>query len=167
MGPLNKSGIGVILAFAVLALWPVSHRTLTPKILVGAPRVIDGDTLALGDQRIRLAGIDAPERAQSCALADGRDWRCGAEATSALVRFLAGRPIACEARGHDPYDRVVALCRADGSDLGAWMVRSGWAVADHGTAFGYTEAENNARFLRLGLWAGPFERPADWRRDHR
>ena len=50
----------------------------------GAVQVTDGDTLRIGDSRIRLHGIDAPERAQSCDGADGQSYRCGEEATAAL-----------------------------------------------------------------------------------
>lgn len=157
----RKSGVGVILAFALLALWPVSH----PPV-VGAARVIDGDTLEIAGDRYRLYGLDAPERGQLCRMPDGRNWPCGQEAGAALDRFIAARPVACTVRDRDSYGRWVAICRVDGADIGGWMVRGGWAVADHSIADGYTGAEGAARFLRFGLWAGAFDPPSEWRRTH-
>lgn len=47
----------------------------------GPARVIDGDTIVVAGERIRLHGIDAPESNKMCSNADGTDWRCGEEAT--------------------------------------------------------------------------------------
>ncbi|MBM3524397.1 MAG: thermonuclease family protein, partial [Alphaproteobacteria bacterium] len=63
---------------------------------------------------------------------------------------------------------TLAQCRLpNGSDLGTAMVRSGWAVAYHGDGGeDYRAAESDAARRRVGLWAGAFERPEAWRRDH-
>jgi endonuclease YncB( thermonuclease family) len=52
--------------------------------LSGVPRIIDGDTIRIGNTRIRLHGIDAPEARQTCTIADGTEWRCGQEATNGI-----------------------------------------------------------------------------------
>ena len=97
--------------------------------LSGSARVIDGDTLEIhGGTRIRLYGIDAPESAQCCRDA-GRSWPCGREASRALSQRLAGRPVVCEERDRDRYGRSVAVCRAGGEDVNAWMAASSWAFA--------------------------------------
>jgi hypothetical protein len=44
-------------------------------------RVIDGDTLVIGEQHYRLDGIGAPEARQDCNAVNGRQWRCGDKAT--------------------------------------------------------------------------------------
>lgn len=83
--------------------------------ITGQARVIDGDTLEIDGQRIRLHGIDAPENRQLCRR-DGEFWWCGEDATSALKAFLGSRPVSCEELGRDRYRRVVAKCAVDGAD---------------------------------------------------
>ncbi len=51
--------------------------------ITGPARIIDGDTIDIAGERIRLHGIDAPESGQTC-VADGVTWPCGQSATAAL-----------------------------------------------------------------------------------
>lgn len=132
--------------------------------LAGYPTVIDGDTLRLNGHRIRIVGIDAPERHQTCTDASGHPWACGRAATQRLSALISGGRVECTVRGRDRYGRTLAACAAGSvSDLGVAMVREGYAV-DYG---GYLLAETGARLRQRGLWAGDFERPQDWRRRHR
>lgn len=71
----------------------------------GAARVVDGDTLVIGDTRVRLLGIDAPEMAQSCTAAGGGGggtYACGVAAKEALDAKIdpsrRGRSPPCRAR---------------------------------------------------------------------
>ena len=96
--------------------------------IAGQSRVIDGDTLEVAGQRIRLHGIDAPESHQLCRR-NGESWRCGKDATSALKAFLGSRPVSCEEFDRDRYRRIVARCAVEKADIGEWMVSQGWAVA--------------------------------------
>jgi endonuclease YncB( thermonuclease family) len=133
--------------------------------LTGPARVLDGDSLALAGEQIRLFGIDAPEGRQACRDGAGRRYACGRVAARALAAATAGRTVACTRLERDRYDRQVALCAADGRDLGEAMVRAGLAVELPEYSQGrYTAAEHEARAARRGLWAGTFERPAEWRR---
>lgn len=132
----------------------------------GAVRVVDGDTLNIGKARIRLYGIDAPERAQRCTK-QGRSYLCGREATLALRRMVGNaRPI-CTERDRDSYGRSVAICTVAGRDLGQAMVVAGWAVAYSRYARDYEGAEARARAARAGMWEGSFERPDRYRAEHR
>lgn len=131
--------------------------------LSGAARVIDGDTLDLGGVRVRLSGIDAPEKAQTCQRADGRAWACGAEATAALRRLAEGQPMTCEVEDRDRYGRAVSRCQVGGADVGRAMVRSGLALAYRRYSTRYVGDEADARRREAGLWAGAFESPSDWR----
>ena len=145
-----------ILAFA-LALLPV------PALadIAGVAVVIDGATLEIRGQRIRLRGIDAPDGRQLCRL-DGAPWRCGIDAANALAGKIDRRPVACRERDRD--GRMVATCTVAGEDLGEWMVANGWAVAHHLYSYEYSRAEHRAKTARRGIWAGEFDMPWQWRR---
>lgn len=126
--------------------------------LSGRVRVVDGDTLALGSTRIRLADIDAPERTQTCG-EPAAPWPCGAEAEARLAA-LAGANVSCQPEDRDRWGRIVAVCTTGGTDLGAAMVRQGLALSTG--RYGAIEAE--ARAAGRGIWAGPFVTPAQWRK---
>ncbi|WP_435167663.1 thermonuclease family protein [Falsirhodobacter sp. 1013] len=139
----------------------------TPReTMAGGARIIDGDTLDLDGNRIRLFGIDAPERAQTCRRAN-HDWNCGTEATAALVRAIGDRKLTCEKRDVDRYDRIVAVCHAGDVELNTWMVRNGWALAyrQYGGEI-YGANERAAKADKAGVWSGQFENPWEWRRLH-
>ena len=151
-----------LIAFALaLLLSPMALADIT-----GQARVIDGDTLDIDGQRIRLHGIDAPETKQLCRR-DGERWRCGKDATNALKTFLGSRPVSCEERDRDRYRRVVAKCSVDGVDIGEWMVSQGWGVAYYLYSYDYSRAEQRAKSARRGMWAVEFEKPWEWRRKAR
>ncbi len=134
--------------------------------IIGKPRVIDGDTIEVADQRIRLHGIDAPESRQLCHR-DGKPWRCGGDATSALTEMIGRRPVNCEELDRDRYKRIVAKCAVEGVDLGEWMVSQGWAVAYYLYSYEYSRAEQRAKSARRGIWAGEFDKPWEWRKQQR
>lgn len=136
--------------------------------LVGIPSVVDGDTIEIHGQRIRLNGMDAPESAQICAIASGKKYRCGQQASLVLADFLdAHRPTSCIGVDRDRYRRMVAVCTAAGVDIGEWMVRQGYALdwPKYSAGF-YVGAEQEARTAKRGLWAGSFDKPWNWRRQH-
>ena len=109
------------------SLCSFSAFPVTPQVS-GVASVLDGDTLKIGVERIRLQGIDMPESRQICR-AGGETWRCGASATWALLERLAGRLVAGAERDRDRYGRIVAVCRLAGEALKAWMVESAPATA--------------------------------------
>lgn len=132
-------------------------------VLGGAASVIDGDTLEIGSQRIRLHGIDSPESGQSCADAGGQDYRCGQRAALALSDRIGRAPLICDQSDTDRHGRAIAICFRDGVDLNAWMVREGHAVAWRKYSTDYLGEEALARAEGRGIWAGTFAMPWDWR----
>ena len=112
--------------------------------------------------RVRLHGIDAPERDQDCRDANGKTYSCGRAAMRALSAAVAGRSVTCTPVEVDQYNRDVAVCTVDDVDLGEAMVRGGHALdyARHSRGR-YAAAEREARAARRGLWAGTFETPGD------
>ncbi len=134
--------------------------------VVGRASVIDGDTIEIHSQRIRLHGIDAPESGQLC-LASNERYRCGKKAALALDDKIAGRPVSCEQKDRDRYGRIVAVCRLAGEDLNGWLVAEGWALAYRQYSTDYVDEEASAKAEGKGVWRGTFVPPWDWRRGQR
>ena len=131
--------------------------------IVGRAWVVDGDTIHVGGLRIRLEDIDAPERDQTCTDPAGKAWPCGVAATRHLRERIAGQSLTCAPRARDRYGRVIAGCTlSDGSDLNAWLVRQGWALAS-GFSRAYASEEAEAKAQKRGIWAGSFVAPREWR----
>ncbi len=125
--------------------------TLTGK----AGRVVDGDTLYVldanyKDHKIRLAGIDAPERRQAYGLASRKH----------LASIVAGQQVTVEYQKRDRYGRIVGKVLHDGIDVCLEQVKAGFAwhykKYQHEQSAEdrelYADAENKARNERLGLW---------------
>ena len=134
--------------------------------IIGIASVIDGDTLEIRGQRIRLHGIDAPESGQLCEK-DGKQYRCGQQAALILSDKIRRATIRCEQRDIDRYERIVAVCQLGDVDLNAWMVQEGWAIAYRQYSRDYIDEENTARIGGVGIWAGRFIAPSRWRRGER
>lgn len=132
-------------------------------MIEGSARVIDGDTLDINGTRIRLYGIDAPERKQTCKRTDGQPWQCGAGATAKIRQLVAGGTVGCEVRDRDRYGRSVCICRVGGADIGSEMVRAGLALAYRRYSSRYVGDEAYAERHKAGIWAGTFETPWEWR----
>jgi len=136
--------------FVVLSL-AVSADSLTGKVV----RITDGDTLYVLDanyqqHKIRLAGIDAPERKQAYGLASRKH----------LLSIVAGKQVTIEYQKRDRYGRIVGKVLLDGIDACLEQVKTGFAW--HYKKYQheqspedqrlYAEAEIRAREGRLGLW---------------
>jgi endonuclease YncB( thermonuclease family) len=140
----------LILAVALIA-GAASADTLSGRVV----RVVDGDTLVLllasqQQERIRLAGIDCPERGQAF----------GKQAKERLSDLAAGRSVTVDWHKRDRYGRVVGRVLDSGQDLNLALVRDGMCwwyrkYADeqsHRDQRLYREAEEAARAGRRGLW---------------
>ncbi|MCH8113334.1 MAG: thermonuclease family protein [Proteobacteria bacterium] len=140
----------------------------TPALadVTGVARVIDGDSLELAGERIRLHGIDAPESRQSC-LIDSRRWQCGIYAAKILADFINNRPVTCDDLGRDRYERIIARCTVADDDIGSWMVSEELALAYRRYSLDYLEEEADAQAARRGIWATEFVKPWEWRRGKR
>jgi endonuclease YncB( thermonuclease family) len=132
--------------------------------IIGRARIVDGDTISINGVQIRLEGIDAPETAQTCVGAKGDTWQCGITGTQRLAGLVKGERVICDKSGHDRYNRTLAYCRLEnGTELNAWMVRQGFALAFVRYSSKYVNEEKEAREANRGLWAGTFQAPWDWR----
>ena len=137
----------------------------------GNAKVVDGDTIVIKNLRIRLFGIDAPEKNQICKI-NSKAYNCGKSSTEALERFIDGHRVLCTWKNLDVYGRPLAFCsvsRIDGSTifLNGMMVTTGNAVAYKKYSKKYLDAEKSARENREGIWQGEFDMPWDWRRKYK
>lgn len=156
----------IVTACAVVAVFSISTTSVHAKEITGRASVVDGDTIEIAGTRIRFNGVDAPESTQRCDDAAGKPYRCGRTSALALDAFLAkSRPTKCTATGKS-YDRIVATCwRADGQDVGGWLVRNGHAVDWPKYSKGrYAADQRNAESGRKGIWSGSFQAPCAVRR---
>lgn len=148
---------GLLVALlAATAAWFESNNAV---LISAAPRVVDGDSLEMNGEKIRLVGIDAPELNQICQISQV-DYSCGQRARDYLRSLIRNvEKVDCVGEGDDKYGRLLAECFAGKISLNAKMVRDGWAISYGG--FGWVE--RTARKEKLGLWAGEFDNPSDWR----
>ena len=137
----------LLITIVLLSGWPASAQT-----------VVDGDTIKLNGTTWRLWGIDAPEGNQWCG-----HYPAGARATQMLEQLMRGKSIDCEERGTDQYGRIIGLCRANGDDLGATMVRLGMAWAFVRYSRDYVEQEEKAKANKLGVHAHQCVPAWEWR----
>jgi endonuclease YncB( thermonuclease family) len=144
--------------------WLIILALLLPLPAAAQQRVVDGDTLKIDGERIRLYGIDAPELHQAC---DNGQWRPGPMARDALAALIGSQPVACWPITHDRYGRTVARCFAGGQDLGALMVSSGWAWAYVHYSLDYLAQENAAASEGLGVHGHNCQRPDEYRHGSR
>lgn len=155
--------ITAVLAATILALQLTFTGTVAAQVS-GRAVPIDGDTIEIAGEHVRLHGIDAPESDQECADAAGVVYPCGARATQALRVLIDGQTVTCQQTDTDRYGRVVAVCHRGDLDLNAAMVREGWAVAFVEYATDYVAEEAEAKSARRGIWGGKFILPAAYRR---
>lgn len=137
---------------------PASRSASLPIVERGHAHVIDGDTLVLSGRRVRLKAMDAPELVQTCiphehksypsgSTSSPPDAACGIAARDELQRLvdLAGGVIECRGKNEDRYGRLVAYCSSNGHDLGAALVRQGFALAYPQYGRDYVDLEDEAK----------------------
>ncbi|MFT5511089.1 MAG: endonuclease YncB(thermonuclease family) [Hyphomicrobiaceae bacterium] len=159
-GRLGRSIIVIVLLVATFLA--TLDWTGTPASIDGSAEARDGDSLVIGRHRVRLVGIDAPERDQTCSRGRKR-WACGREAGRHLSRLIGNHDVNCMIEKRDRFQRLLAHCRVSERDLNRSMVRDGMALS-----FGrrYRREEAAARKEKLGLWSGTFQRPQLWRKQN-
>lgn len=148
-------------AFALLA-----SKAIAADAITGTAHVIDSDTLLVGEARIRLHGIDAPEALQTCMTARGGNWNCGADALGVLFDLVNGNSVTCAPRGRtDKYRRIIAVCVTGAREINAALVCRGmaWAYREYSTD--YVAHEEHAKRRRIGVWQADSTPPWIYRKE--
>jgi endonuclease YncB( thermonuclease family) len=137
------------------------------ETIVGQASVIDGDTLEIHGQRIRILDIDTPEAAQLCQDKIGADYRCGQKAALALYGWIGDQTVICETTKLDLYRRLLARCSVQGQDVATWLAENGLGVPYRDCRCEVVrDAASRAKAAKVGLWAGKFDLPWVWRESH-
>ena len=162
--------ISICLIFFFLTYKDVKSEEL--RIISGIAKVIDGDTIKIKDNKIRLMGIDAPEKKQQCQkpwlsisfVTFSKNYPCGKISAQRLKKRIDDKLITCKSSGKDRYKRFIAECFKGKRNINAFMVLNGYAVAYRKYSSKFITHEKSAKKEKLGLWAGTFEMPWEWRK---
>src|SRR5271169_5266478 len=96
--------------FAVLLL-VLLPATADAADISGIPKIREGDSIQIGNTRIRLGGIDAPASDQLCLNNAGERWTCGAAARDELIKHADNKTWTCHVRqAADRRGRIIARC---------------------------------------------------------
>ena len=138
---------------------------LTNNLFASHVTVIDGDTIKLGDVKIRFSGIDAPEINQTCVASEGKV-ACGKISRDILLTKVTNNKIRCTDEGKDFYGRVLGECFVNGESLSRYLVREGFAFAYRKYSDKFILDEEYAKSNRLGMWSMKFQYPWDYRKSN-
>ena len=125
--------------------------------------IIDGETIKIGEERIRFSGIDAPEINQTC-ISEGVEVFCGQISKSLLVDKTSLEQVKCISEGKDQYNRTLAECFVNGESLSRYLVRQGYAFAYRKYSKKFIKDEDYAKEKKMGMWNMKFIFPWDYRR---
>ena len=121
------------------------------QMLLPRPVALDTAHLKIGDATIDLPGIEPLPLDAECG-EDAAAWPCGMRARTAFRAFLRSRSIRCAVPADfaAKQQTVASQCTVGGGDIGAWLIRNGWArAAPDGP---YAEIETRARQAGRGVW---------------
>ena len=164
--------ISICLIFFFLTYNDVKSEEV--KIISGIAKVTDGDTIRIEEKKIRFFGIDAPEQKQQCKktwltisfISFSKDYPCGQISTDKLKKKINNKLLICKWSNKDRYKRYIAECFQNKTNINAWMVRNGYAVAYRKYSKKFVSQEIFAKKEKLGLWSGTFMMPWDYRKNN-
>ena len=125
--------------------------------------VTDGDTIRIGDERIRFSGIDAPEIKQICIYQE-IEFKCGEYSKNLLIEKISNQQVNCIREGKDQYGRTLAECFVVKESLSSYLVREGYAFAYRKYSNKFILDEEYAQSKGNGMWSMDFMFPWDFRK---
>ena len=142
------------------------NGTQNQIIVSGKAKIIDGDTIHIENNKIRLHGIDAPELNQNCNY-ENKDWECGQQSKKFLLQLINLNTVNCQVMGIDRYKRYIAICYVKKMNINKMMVKNGWAIAYRYYSKDYIDEEFIAKKMKIGMWKGEFEEPYLFRKKNK
>ena len=136
---------------------------LTNSVYADQLTVTDGDTIRIGEERIRFSGIDAPELKQTC-LYKEIEFNCGEFSKNLLIEKIANQEVSCIKESKDQYGRTLAECFVGKESLSSYLVREGYAFAYRKYSDKFIADEEYAQSKGNGMWSMEFLFPWDYRR---
>ena len=137
----------------------------TNNLFASHVTVVDGDTIKIGDVKIRFSGIDAPEINQTCVASEGKV-ACGKISRDILITKVTNNKISCTDEGKDFYGRVLGECFVNGEALSKYLVREGFAFAYRKYSDKFILDDEYSKSNRLGMWSMKFQYPWDYRKSN-
>tara|TARA_B100000683_G_scaffold275864_1_gene327954 strand:+ start:1094 stop:1555 length:462 start_codon:yes stop_codon:yes gene_type:complete len=125
--------------------------------------VTDGDTIRIGDERIRFSGIDAPEIKQTCIYQE-IEFKCGEFSKNLLIEKISNQEVSCIRESTDQYGRTLAECFVGKESLSSYLVREGYAFAYRKYSNKFIPDEEYSQSKGNGMWSMDFMFPWDFRK---
>ncbi len=125
--------------------------------------VTDGDTIRIGDERIRFSGIDAPEIKQTCIYQE-IEFKCGEFSKNLLIEKISNQQVNCIRESKDQYGRTLAECFVGKESLSSYLVREGYAFVYRQYSDKFIADEEFAKSRGNGMWSMEFLFPWDFRK---
>ena len=162
-------------SFFILFLF---FNTVNAEIfIIGYANVSDADTIKISNYKIRLHGIDAPEKKQLCQkpyfnlgiFSLYEDYLCCEFATNKLKEFIDSEfIIECKVKvKKDFFGRHLGTCFKNNTNINQWLVENGYAVAFTKYSKDYIKYEEIAKNNKSGIWSGKFLMPWEWRKKNK
>ena len=136
---------------------------LTYSVRADQLTVTDGDTIRIGDERIRFSGIDAPEIKQTCIYQE-IEFKCGEFSKNLLIEKISNQEVSCIRESTDQYGRTLAECFVGKESLSSYLVREGYAFAYRKYSDKFIPDEEYAQSKANGMWSMDFMFPWDFRK---
>ena len=136
---------------------------LSQNLFANTVKVIDGDTIKIGNEKIRFGGIDAPELKQIC-FKNEEKISCGILVKNVLKKKIGKETPKCISEGKDIYKRTIAECFINGESLSKFLVSNGYAFAYRKYSRKFIKDERFAKKNKLGLWSMKFMFPWEFRK---
>ena len=95
------------------------------------------------------------------------DYFCGQKSTEALIKKINNKKVTCKISDIDYFKRLIGECYKRKTNLNAWLVSNGYAVAFRKYSKKYVPEEIFAKQEKKGIWQGKFEMPWDYRKLNR